>query len=267
MRAAHQLLDIPQVFADPLALAILGADGQEQLRAHLPAHRDPASQSIRATLAARSRFAEDQWKQAAARGVRQYVILGAGLDTFAYRSEATPGVRVFEVDHPATQAWKRKRLADAGIGEPAFLAYVPTDFESTHLQLALAAGGFRAGEPAFFSWLGVAVYLETEAVWRTLRFIAACAKGSAVVFDYVVDPALLPAPERAGVQAVAARVAQHGEPWKTYFSPTELEQGLREAGFSEVRTLDGAQINPLLFAGRTDGLRMGRSSRIVHALV
>jgi methyltransferase (TIGR00027 family) len=267
MRAAHQILDAPPVFPDPLALAILGPQEEAQLRAGLQAHEDPVAQSVRATLVARSRIALDGWNEAAGRGVAQYVILGAGLDTSAYRAPPTAAARVFEVDHPDTQRWKRRRLREAGVAEPPWLSFVSTDFEDGGLEAALAASGFRREAPAFFSWLGVVVYLEREAIARTLRFIGSCAAGSAVVFDFVVDPALLDDRERIGVQVASARVARHGEPWKTFFDPAQLERELRDAGFSSVAVLEAAQINERLFAGRADTLRMGRTSRIVHAVV
>jgi methyltransferase (TIGR00027 family) len=143
-RAAHQVLDHPKVFDDPLAVAIAGVS-------EFP-HETLFARLLRAFMAVRSRYAEDQLTSAIARGVRQYVVLGAGLDTYAYR--AAPEVRVFEVDHPATQAWKRSRLEDAGIAIPDSMRFVPVDFERQNLADELAQAGFNMDQPAFFSWLG-----------------------------------------------------------------------------------------------------------------
>jgi methyltransferase (TIGR00027 family) len=180
-RAAHQSLDEGRIFADPLALAVLGAAPAEIFGDDLDR---PANRAMRAFIAARSRFAEESLAAAAARGVRQYVVLGAGLDTFAHRNPfVDAGLRVFEVDHPATQAWKRRRLAEAGLASPGSLSFAPVDFERQTLAAGLAAAGFDAGRPAFFSWLGVVVYLTRPAVVDTLAFIAALPAGAAVVFD------------------------------------------------------------------------------------
>src|SRR5271165_4327165 len=152
-RAAHQLLDQPRVFDDPLALLIIGAETAQDLRTN-PKEHHAFSRAFRAFMAARSRYAEDELARAVAYGVRQYVVLGAGLDTFAYRNPH-PGLRAFEVDHPATQAWKREQLQAAGIAIPAGLTFVPIDFERQTLADGLARAGFDNGATAFFSWLGV----------------------------------------------------------------------------------------------------------------
>lgn len=262
-RAAHQLLDRPLVFEDPLAVRIADADD--------PARRDlrafdssRLSKVLRAFFAARSRFAEDQLSAAVNRGVDQYVVLGAGLDTFAYRSPF-PALRVFEVDFPATQAWKRSELARANIPIPAALTFVPADFEQVSLPAALASSGFDDSKPAWFSWLGVTMYLARDTVMQTLAFIAALPVGSGVVFDYGVDPATLGPMERYVLNRFAERVAAAGEPWITGFDPAILSEELRRLGFTTVEDLGQNEINAKYFSGREDGLGVGSLGRIVSA--
>ncbi|RQS60993.1 class I SAM-dependent methyltransferase [Burkholderia sp. Bp8963] len=192
--------------------------------------------------------------------------MGAGLDTYAYRQNHQ-AQRIFEVDLPATQQWKRECLSAAGIEIPASLTYVPIDFEHDTLARALSQAGFRADEPAFFSWLGVSIYLDEEAVLETLRFIASCAAGSAVVFDYVVTPSLLTPMERLGMELVRAKVAESGEPWKTCFDPASLADKLRSLGFGEANNVSPENLNDIYLTGRKDGFRMGNTLRLMHAIV
>src|SRR5437867_9656572 len=182
-RAAHQLLDRPLVLEDPIALRIIGAEARAALEADPSRFEDsPIAPYLRASFAVRSRLAEDSLAEATQRGVRQYVVLGAGLDTFAYRNPHLSGsLRVFEVDHPATQAWKRSRLVEGGIAVPPNLTFVPIDFETVRLPTALAVAGFRDDQPSWFAWLGVTMYLTRPAFDQTLRFIAARPAGSGVV--------------------------------------------------------------------------------------
>ena len=200
-RAAHQVIEGGRVFADPLAVAVLGEAPGAVFGADL---ERPATRSMRLFIAARSRFAEESLAAAVARGVRQYVVLGAGLDTFAHRNPfAEAGLRVFEVDYPATQAWKRERLAAAGLVTPTSLTFAPVDFERQTLAEGLANAGFDPAAPAFFSWLGVTVYLTRAAVMETLAFIAARPAGSEVVFDYGEPVSSYP-PEQQPVRGGAA---------------------------------------------------------------
>src|SRR5580698_9525375 len=184
-RAAHQLLDHPRVQDDPLALRIIGTEAAEELRSN-PKEHHAFSRAFRAFMAARSRYAEDELATAVAHGVRQYVVLGAGLDTFAYRNPHA-GLRVFEVDHPATQLWKREQLQAAGISIPPSLTFIPIDFERQTLADGLGQAGFKRDAAAFFSWLGVTPYLTREACTTTLSFIGKMPADSAVVFDFAVD--------------------------------------------------------------------------------
>src|SRR5450631_3487729 len=182
-RAIHQTLDGGVIFRDPFALKIL----DEATRGRLDEIAvDPSLRPWRLFIAARSRFSEDMLSACVARGVRQIVVLGAGLDTFSLRNpHASRGVRVFEVDHPATQAWKRERLKQAGLAIPSSLTFAPVDFERQSLAEGLNAAGFHAGLPAFFQWLGVTPYLTRQAVTTTLDFVARLPE-SEVVFDYAI---------------------------------------------------------------------------------
>jgi methyltransferase (TIGR00027 family) len=235
-RAAHQLLDSPRIFDDPLAIPILGPGNVPQT--------DDAFPSLRAFLVARSRYAEDQLSEAIARGVRQYVVLGAGLDTFACRNpHRDAGLRVFEVDHPATQQWKREQLAAARIPIPPEAVFVPVDFERQSLADGLASAGFHRDRPAFFSWLGVVPYLTTAAFDATLSYIAGMPPASAVVFDYAADRRTLAPREQEAFDALARRVALAGEPFRLFFDPSELAARLRQMGFHHIEDLGATGIN------------------------
>jgi len=251
-RAAHQLLDQPRVLDDPLALRIIGAEAENELRSN-PKEDHAFSRAFRAFMAARSRFAEDELAQAVAQGVRQYVVLGAGLDTFAYRNPHS-GLRVFEVDHPATQAWKRERLEAAGIAIPTSLTFVPIDFERQTLADGLGQSGFNGNAAAFFSWLGVTPYLTREACLVTLSFIAKMPVGSGVVFDFAVDPALLNLGQRMALKALSKRVAAVGEPFQLFFDPEKLQGELKGMGFRRTEFLQGKELNARYFKDRKDGL-------------
>ena len=251
-RAAHQLHDHPKVLDDPLALRIIGADAARELRSN-PKEHHAFARAFRAFMAARSRYAEDELARAVAYGVNQYVILGAGLDTFAYRNPHSE-LRVFEVDHPATQAWKREQLHAAHIPIPASLTFVPIDFEQQTLESALKRSGLKQNESAFFSWLGVVPYLTREACMNTLSLIANMPAGSGVVFDFAVDPALLNAGQREAFDALAKRVADAGEPFQLFFDPAQLQRELETLGFHRTELLKGPQLNERYFKDRTDGL-------------
>jgi len=251
-RAAHQLLDLPRVFDDPLALRIIGSEAAEELRSN-PKEHHAFSRAFRAFMAARSRYAEDELALAVAHGVRQYVVLGAGLDTFAYRNPHA-GLRVFEVDHPATQAWKREQLQAAGIAIPPSLTFTPIDFERETLADGLQQSGFNAKAATFFSWLGVTPYLTRDACMATLGFIAKMTAGSGVVFDFAVEPALLNAGQRQALDALSARVARYGEPFQLFFDPGKLQDELKAMGFHRTDFLQGKELNERYFKDRKDGL-------------
>jgi methyltransferase (TIGR00027 family) len=259
-RSAHQVLDEPpKVLNDPLALRITGGEWR-------PREDEPEafSRALRSFMVARSRYSEDELERAVAAGVAQFVVLGAGLDTFPYRNPYA-GLRVFEVDHPATQEWKRELLARAGIAVPESVVYVAVDFERESLAERLRVAGL-ASEATFFSWLGVTPYLSQEAFDSTAGLIGRMPPGSGVVFDYAVSPALLPEAARLGLEAIARRVARAREPFRLFCEPAELEWKLRAAGFGWVEDLGPADIDARFFAGRGDGLSVrGGAGRLVSA--
>ena len=267
-RAAHQLLDRPVVLEDPIALRIVGPRGAAAIREN-PRRFDSAfGRALRLFLVARSRCAEDALAHAVAAGVRQYVVLGAGLDTFAYRNPHPPErLRVFEVDMPATQAWKREMLGRTKIEPPVSLTFVPVDFETQSLPEQLRAAGFRENEPAFFSWLGVTMYLTRDAVMGTLRYVAQRPAGSGVTFDYMTPPHRLPWLRRIGFHLVARRVAKAGEPWKTWFDAGQLALELRAMGFGQLEDLDGPGLNQRYFGGRERRLGGASAGRVMTAMV
>ncbi|MBB5915683.1 methyltransferase (TIGR00027 family) [Nocardia transvalensis] len=241
-RAYHQIADRPVILSDPLAAPLLGVTVEELTDVGRPAEGDPGSDAgmgmlrlgvadrpRRLFFAARARFAEDRVAEAVAAGVRQVVILGAGLDTFAYRNP-NPGLRVFEVDHPATQAWKRQRLAASGIDQPEQLTFVPVDFETDTLATRLEAAGFSRTDPAAFVWLGVVFYLTPDAARATLEYIAGQSEPVEVIFDYLADTD----EDRAQLRARANRAAAVGEPWFSYFTPDGIAAQLRALGFTDV---------------------------------
>lgn len=208
-RAAHQILEKGSIFSDPLAVRILGVDAETVAR---EAEAQPLRRGMRMFIAVRTRFAEDALAAAVERGVRQLVVLGAGLDTYAYRSNLGDRLRIFEVDHPATQEWKRQRLADAAITIPDSLTFAPTDFERETLSDGLAAAGFDSLQETFFTWLGVVPYLTQDAFWSTLRFIVGLRNGAHVVFDYSNPPSSFSGEARANYEKRAARVAELEKP-------------------------------------------------------
>jgi len=262
-RATHQVLEQGRIFADPLALRILGP-GADAMVAGMAAQ--PARRVMRLFIAARTRFAEDALAAAVARGVRQLVVLGAGLDTFAYRNPHQ-GLSVFEVDHPATQAWKRARLAEAGLTPPPSLTYTPVDFERSTLADGLAAAGFDSDQPSFFTWAGVVPYLTREAVMATLAFIGGLPGGAEVTFDYSDPPTSMPPEQRAAQAERAEAVAAAGEPWLTYFAADELAGELRGVGFTEIEDLGPGEIEARYFgvagSGRTKGGHVVRARRTI----
>src|SRR3954447_18028488 len=264
-RAWHHVRDRPLVLDDPIALRIIRAEVAQELRTNAAAgESSKLGPYLRAFFVMRSRFAEDALAAAVSEGVRQYVVLGAGFDTFAYRNPF-PELRVFEVDHPDTQAIKRERLMHGGIDIPSSLTFVPVDFATMKLDDALQASGFDATTPAFFSWLGVVPYLERPAIDATFRFIASLPRKSAVAFDYAVPPESLGWTARLIFWRMAKRVPALGEPWKTFFDPETLTRDLRQIGFTSAEGSGADALNARYFAGRTDKLRIGGAGRMLLA--
>ena len=266
-RAAHQLYDRPLVFEDPIAVPILGSQYAEELRRTPdppPGRKQrPYSIAMRAYLVARSRYAEDSLARAVSNGATQYVLLGAGLDTFAHRNQY-PHLRVFEVDHPATQAWKRSLLAQSALPHPPNLTYAPVDFERESLPTRLLASGFDPTQLTFFAWLGVVPYLTLEAFRTTTRFIAAHPQGSGLVFDYGQPRRVLSPNEQLAHDSLAARVAQAGEPFQLWFTPSQAACELED--FCAIEDLGAYELNLRYFANRTDQLQVrGSGARILTA--
>ncbi len=262
-RAAHQIHDSPIVFDDPMAVAVLGATYAEELR-RTPVRLDrPFSIALRAFLVARSRYAEDNLGKAVEGGVEQYVLLGAGLDTFAYRNPY-PQLRVFEVDHPATQQWKRELLQRNRIPIPESVIYTPVDFERQSLSDQLRDAGFNHSAPAFFAWLGVVPYLTLEAFRGTLGFISEQPSGSGLTLDYGQPRAALPLLERLAHDSLASRVEKAGEPFRLFFTPVEIAAEFSR--FHGLEDLGAPEINARYFGGRSDQLAVrGTAGRLFSA--
>jgi methyltransferase (TIGR00027 family) len=259
-RAVHQILEDGVIFHDPYALQIL----DDETRAGLDEMAADASRRpMRLFIAARSRFSEGALAACVARGVRQLVVLGAGLDTFSLRNPHA-GVRVFEVDYPATQEWKRERLEQAGFAMPDTLTFAPVDFERQSLADGLAAAGFQADRPAFFQWLGVIPYLTREAIAQTLDFIARVPE-SEVVFDYGEPFENYAEERRAGVMAVAESAAARGEPWLSQFDPAEISDMLRAAGFGGIEDLGMAALAERFYGPLKKYARTGPGAHVVRA--
>jgi methyltransferase (TIGR00027 family) len=250
-RAAHQVIDRPRVLEDPIARRLIGREYERDMeRAMHYVARD-----FRLYMSVRSRYAEDKLAQQVANGVEQYVILGAGLDTFAYRSPY-PRLRVFEVDFPATQEWKHELLAAAGIEIPGNLTFIPLDLEHKSLAESLDEARFNAAEPAFFGWLGVVPYLTLEAFRATLATIGKMPAGTAISFDYAFPLETLSPQRRRVFETLSKRVAAAGEPLQLFFTPEELEREVRAAGFSRIEQFDTNCMNETYFKGRADGLKL-----------
>ena len=263
LRAAHQVLDGAAVFADPLALRILGGDADDLVR-EAETEADPFRQRLRWFVAVRSRISDDALAAAVKRGARQLVVLGAGLDTTAYRALPSQDLRIFEVDHPATQAWKRARLAEAGIPLPASLSFVAVDFERETLANGLAAAGFDSAQQTFFTWLGVVPYLSDDAIFSTLGFIAGLPGGAHVVFDYVNPPdTMTERGRRAMHEALIARVAAIGEQLRNHFDGDVLHARLAALGFRDVEDFGWPEIAARFFPGRP--VSSGGSAHVLRA--
>jgi len=266
-RAAHQLLDVPLILDDPLALRIIRPEVAERLREGRNDDDSLVTGYRRAFFAVRSRFAEDELSEAVARGVGQYVLLGAGFDTFAYRHSYGAALRVFEVDRAATQREKRDRLHQAAIPIPSSVTFVPMDFATDRLDVVLRAAGLERSVPAFFGWLGVVPYLSLDAIDATLHFVGSGPPGTTLVFDYGVPRSSMNSIQQRFFDRMAGRVAAAGEPFQTFFEPVDLDARLRRFGFTTVADYAAAALNARYFAGRRDGLRVAGPAHLVKAVV
>jgi methyltransferase (TIGR00027 family) len=223
---------------------------------------------MRAFMVCRARFAEDVLASGVReQGVRQALVLGAGLDTFALRNPYQ-NLRVFEVDHPATQSWKRELLTAAELPLPDTLRFVPVDFERQSLRQQLLHADFDFSAPTAITWLGVVPYLTAEAFAATARVLGRLPAGSSLVFDYSLPREALPPVEQLMLDSLSARVAQAGEPFHLFFTPESLAEELARYNLSVVEDLDSAALNARYLAGRGDGLHLrGRAGRLCHAQV
>lgn len=272
LRALHQVIDDdPKILVDPLAAKLvsgprrlsllpyaLGGRLHRQWRQRLSVAFPRASLGVRRTRAeivTRSRYTEDRLELALEKGVDQLVILAAGLDTLALRRpDLRDRLAIFEVDHPATQAWKLERLAHAGLEPPPNLTLVPLDFENNTLEEALSQSRYDPGRPAFFSWLGVTYYLTLDAIESTLRFIARQAPGSEIVFDYWNDDDLESPRDRALLAAIRAGVAMQGEPIETCLSKADLDRLLAALNLRCLEHLVPTDVHRRYLEDRHDGL-------------
>lgn len=261
-RAAHQLLDHGSILYDPFAMKILGEEGKDVLQ-FASAH--PLASIGRLITTARSRIAEDALLKAVERGVRQIVIFGAGLDTFALRNpHGALEIRIYEVDHPATQAWKRERLSEAEISLPPWLIFVPVDFERDDLGKKLVAAGFQQNSPTFFSWLGVVPYLTQGAIGSTLDHMASI-QNSEVVFDYMEPPEGFSDELRQLEKERTEQLNKIDERSVSRFEPAEIAATLRSHGFSEIEDINFQEMK-FRFGRAVQGLAPGHAGiHVVHA--
>jgi methyltransferase (TIGR00027 family) len=253
-RALHTEVDAPpHVLDDRIGLQLAGPDPDWRQR---PDMNEYATPGVRASIVARARFIEDLVTEQADRGVGQYVLLGAGLDTFAQRRpEIASRIIVFEVDQPGPQAWKRQRLVETGFGVPEWLRLVPVDFETTSWWDGLLANGFDTGRPAVVSSLGVSMYLTREATAATLRQCAALAPGSTLAMTFMQPVELVAPEEQDMLRATDAAARASGTPFISYYAPDDILAMARDAGFATVRHVTAAEYTQRYFADRTDGLR------------
>jgi methyltransferase (TIGR00027 family) len=265
-RAAHLVVDRPPfIFADTLAESLLGDQAEEFLAYHRNHGGHPVLAGARTQTVIRARLTEQLLASHIDEGVDQYLILGAGLDSFAYRSPLAGRVSVFEVDHPATQELKRERLAAAGLGPSGSVAFVPVDFERTSLLDALRTNGFDLTRPAVVSWLGVSMYLTRESVGTTLDELAALAAGTRLVMDYMLPAELRDEAGTTYVDLVAATTAERGEPWLSFFAPQDIAAVLAERGYRTVANLGQREALDADLWQRSDALRPARLSMVVQA--
>jgi methyltransferase (TIGR00027 family) len=265
-RAVHQMLDNPKIFEDPLALRVIGAEAESRLRLSLGEFQKPEDRAFRAAVIVRNRYAEDELARSIQRGVRQYVILGAGLDTFAYRNPF-PLLHVFEVDHPATQAWKHSCLEKAAIPIPASVTYVSVDFDRQVMTDVLRQSGFKSNELAFISFIGVVRYLSREVFISVLASIVSSIRvGSEVVFDFA-PPSQLQRLRELADEVIVNRSSRNNGFRPTYLDLAPLTRDLKRIGFADVQLFGPNKLNERYCKNRTDGLLIRNRMHLVKARV
>lgn len=269
LRAAHQVLDDePRVFVDPLAVGLIPEASIESIRADERELRSDDLTLLRSAFVLRARYVEDCLAEHARRGVTQYVVLGAGLDTFAYRQpDFATCLRIFEVDYPATQARKRQCIVSRDLAVPANLRYVPVDFERESMSERLAGQGFDASQPAFFSWLGVVMFLTAQAIEATLRFVASLPRGSAIALSFNPPEESLEGEHLELARQSVIRCSSRGEPWLSRHTPEALSAIAARAGFSSTFHLTPEFAAERYFGKRRDGLRAPRHEQLLVANV
>lgn len=254
-RALHVRIDPPpHVLEDEIGIKLLAPQEDWHLRGDM----DPQfTRPFRASIVGRARFIEDLVIDQAGRGLSQYVILGAGLDSFAQRRpEIASRLRVFEVDQPGPQAWKRQRLIELGFGVPDWLRFVPVDFEAGgSWRDGLVAAGFDESKPAIVVSTGVSMYLTKEANAATLRQVAGLARGSTLAMTFLLPLELSDPEVRPGLEMAEKGARASGTPFLSFFTPQEILALAHETGFGEARHVSAADLTQRYFAGRTDGFR------------
>jgi methyltransferase (TIGR00027 family) len=265
-RAAHQILDNPRIFDDPIAVGLVPEASASEILATQDHHHSRDATLLRSLFVLRSRFAEDRLAEAAARGVRQYVIIGAGLDTFPWRQpDYARAMRIFAADHVTTLAWTQVRFWERGLPKPENLTFVPIDLEADRLGESLPQFGFDPKVPSFCSVLGVMQYLDSGAAEALLRFASSLVAASEIVFSFVLPD---DGQNRDGfAHRFGSNAEAMGEPWKTFHQPSELDQRLTRMGFRDVFHLSPECAQQRYFAGRQDGLRVPQSEQLIAAIV
>jgi methyltransferase (TIGR00027 family) len=267
-RAAHQLLDRPRIFEDPVAVGLIPEASEHAVLGTIDEQRAPLSTLFRALFAFRSRFAEDRLAEAAFRGVRQYVVVGAGLDTFAWRQPSfANNMRIFYVDHPCSLAWTTAQFRRRGLPTPPNLSFVAADLEAQEVAIALDEHGFEREAGAFCSVLGVMQYLSREAVETLLRFAASLPTQSEIVFSFVPPDDELEGEELTAAIHSVKLTETMGEPWMTRLGPSEAFDLLTRLGFGEVFHLTPKRAQQRYFAGRDDMLRAPRFEQFIAATI
>jgi methyltransferase (TIGR00027 family) len=270
LRAAHQLLDAPpRVLEDPVAVKLLGKEATHNINEAVNRYRSPETSALRSHIVLRSRFAEDRLAAAMQRGVSQYVILGAGFDTFAFRQpDWAKSLKVFEIDHPDTQLVKRSFLTKAGLDLPANVRFAQIDFEHELLLLeGLCRHRVSLGEPTFFSWLGVTMYLKEAAIDAALKAMATYPSGSEVVLTFKQPVVKTTGKAAEWARNLADTVAGVGEPFVSFFEPEAMEAKLTSAGFSRVEFLDPRAADTRYYAARPADLPKPKQINIVSGMV
>jgi len=262
LRAAHQVFETqPRILDDPVALLLLGPAALQRIKDTVDQYQTSERLALRAHVVLRSRFAEDRLAAAVLRGMTQYVILGAGFDTFALRQPPwAQKLKIVEVDHPGTQSMKCSHLAQAGLAIPRNTTFANIDFEHESLLDGLNRYHVSMDEPTFFSWLGVTMYLKEDAIDAVLRSVAIFPAGSEIVLTFVQPPGESPSP-------LAQRTASLGEPWVSYFEPDALEAKLRGIGFSKLEFLSPAEADEWYFRQHPGELPVPKQTNILCAVL